>query len=205
MLSLLQAQIESIYRTRGPDIRDFLVDRRGLAALVGDDQREADEWILVREGPGGLDIAVYIGEEHLELLAQAQDLREATDGAFRAVCAAVEGVSHFLFLVERALRGEPVRLLELEAQAEVDKYVLARLHHPDRGAEWMRRLFFQATLHGGMAPAEEDRYREAGRLAAAFCAHLEALPHDQARLSLLRSFWRDCGHRRMDRMRRLAA
>jgi len=205
VLSLLQAQVESIYRTRGPDIRDFLVDRRGLVALLGADCREADEWVLVREGEDGLDIAVYIAEEHLSLLAEAQDLREATDGAFRAYCAAVEGVSHFLLLVERALRGEPVRMLELEAQAEVDKFICARLHHPDRGEEWIRRLFSESTLHAGMPATEQARYREAGRLASAFCSHLDRLPHDQARLVELRGFWRDCGHRRLERMRRLAA
>jgi hypothetical protein len=114
-------------------------------------------------------------------------------------------VSHFLMLVERSRRTEPVSMLELEAQAEVDKFVCATLHHPDRATEWWRRLFREVSLVEGLGAAETERYEEAGRLAAAFCDSLAEEPHVDALLRTLRTFWRQSGSLRLEQMRRLAA
>jgi hypothetical protein len=95
--------------------------------------------------------------------------------------------------------------LELEAQAEVDKYVAARANRPDRGREWLARLFDRALTSAGLDPHEAERYREASRLASAFCADLEKLPHGEPLLARLRAFWRRSGPQRLEEMRRLAA
>ena len=68
-------------------------------------------------------------------------------------------------------------MLELEAQAEVDKFVSARLHHPHRSVDWWRKLFREASLSAGLSEAESARYVEAGRLAAGFCANSTLHPH----------------------------
>lgn len=205
MLSLVQRQLQAVYRVDAPDVGDFLLDDAQLEELLGPARRPADEWVLVRETPDGLDLAVWIADAHRARLAHAGDLPGAIDGAFPALCAAIEGVSHFLMLIERARRGEPVRLLELEAQAEVDKFVFARLHAPERSREWRARLFRDSGLQDGLDAEERDRYVEAGRLAEGLCAHLDRHPHDGARLHDLRGFWRASGHQRMERLRRLAA
>lgn len=205
MLRLLQQQLEAVYRTDAPDITHFLVDDAQLEQLVGSDQRPADEWVLVRESEDGLDLAVWVADRHRAVLDAADAPAEAMDAAFQAFCAAVEGVSHFLLLIERARRAEPLRLLELEAQAEVDKFVCARLHAPERSREWQARLFRDVDLHDGLSELERERYREAGRLAEGLCTHLDRHRHDAARLRELRAFWRASGHQRMERMRRLAA
>lgn len=205
MLSLVQQQLQAVYRTEAPDISAFLLDDAQLDEVMGPERRPADEWVLVREAEDGVDLGVWIAEAHREALAGIGDLRTAIERAFPAYCAAIEGISHFLLLIERARRGEPVRLLELEAQAEVDKFVCARLHAPQRSREWRARLFRDVDLQDGLSPSERDRYVEAGRLAEGLCAHLERHPHDDARLRDLRGFWRASGQQRMERMRRLAA
>lgn len=205
MLSLLQRQLQAVYRTEAPDVSAFLLDDAQLDEVMGPERRPADEWVLVREAEDGLDLAVWIADAHREALAGLRDLGQAVDRAFPAYCAAIEGISHFLLLVERARRGEPVRLLELEAQAEVDKFVCARLHAPQRSREWRARLFRDADLQDGLSAEERDRYVEAGRLAEGLCAHLDRHPHDEARIRDLRAFWRASGHQRLERMRRLAA
>lgn len=205
MLSLLQQHLEAIYATRAPDVRQFLVGREQVRQVLGDGARPADEWVLVREAEDGVDLALYVDPDHLAQLAAAGDPRTAVAECFRSFCAATEGISHVLLIIERALRGEPVRMLELEVQAEVDKFMCAHLHHPRRGQEWARRLFDETTLAPGLSPEETARYKEAGRLAAPFCRTLAALPHDRARLRCLRGFWRDSGQQRMDRLRKLAA
>ncbi len=205
MLSLLQQQLEATYRVRAPSIAPFLVSAAQLDEVMGEDRRPADEWVLVREADDGLDLAVWIDEEHRAALEAAGTPARALDRCFGALCAAVEGISHFLLLIERSRRDEPVRLLELEAQAEVDKFVVARLHRPERAAEWHARLFRDARLQPDLSEDEASRYVEAGRLAAGLCADLGRHPHTGALLDDLRRFWRASGAHRMQRMRALAA
>jgi hypothetical protein len=205
MLSQIQEHLESIYRIEAPKVSEFLIDASQVVEVLGDDVRSADEWVLVREMEDGLDLAVFIAEEHLELLGQSESLAHAAEAVFPSFCAATEGVSHFLMLVERSRRTEPVSMLELEAQAEVDKFVCATLHHPSRSEEWWRRLFREASLAEGLVLEEIERYEEAGRLAAAFCGALTEEPHVGALLRTLRSFWRQSGTLRLEHMRRLAA
>jgi len=206
VLGEVQRWLEAVYRVGAPDVEDFVVDDAQLDAVrPAAAARPADEWVLVREGPDGVDLAVWVDARHQAALAAAGSLPAAVEACFPAVCAAVEGVSHFLLLVERARRAEPVSLLELEAQAEVDKFICARLHHPDRGREWHARLFRDARLHDGLSEDEAWRYREAGRLAAGLCARLDRHRHAAAILDEVRAFWRSSGGARLDRMRRLAA
>ncbi|MBL8615052.1 MAG: hypothetical protein JNM72_05510 [Deltaproteobacteria bacterium] len=203
LLSALQDQLCALYRAEAPDLLDFLVDDDGLAAIGAQPTRGADEWVLVAEGEDGLELAIWIAAPLLHQLAEVRSPAQAAAGALRAFCAGVEGLSHALLLIERARRAEPVSLLELEAQAEVDKYVCARLHHPERRAELRRRLFHEADLRVDLDDDERDRYREAGALAEAWCAHLDRLPHDRARIDEQRRFFRAAGSARMHEMRRL--
>jgi len=205
MLRRIQMHLEAIYRIEAPDVTEFQIDQEQLELVMGSSLRNADEWVLARSSAEGLDLAVFIADSHLKALEEAGSLADAAVGAFPAFCAATEGVSHFLMLVERARREEPVTMLELEAQAEVDKFVCASLHHPNLSNEWWGRLFREASLAEDLGPEEVERYQEAGRLAAGFCVALDRVPHVDALLHLLRRFWRDSGAQRLERMRRLAA
>ncbi|MCE3285620.1 MAG: hypothetical protein K0R70_1876 [Steroidobacteraceae bacterium] len=92
-------------------------------------------------------------------------------------------------------------LLELELQAEVDKYAsaLALLLAQREGrfpGELFRRLFEGGRLLPHLTEPERERYAEAHRFAARFCGRLEErfLRRRQARpaamLAELRSFYR---------------
>ena len=205
MLRKIQIHLESIYRIQAPDVAAFQVDREQLVDIVGDELREAEEWVLLRETGDGVDIAVFVDDEHLALLNDIGCISRAPAECFSAFCAATEGVSHFLMLFERVRRGEPVRMLELEAQAEVDKFVSACLHPPDRSAEWWRKLFRETSLCAELSHEESARYAEAGRLAAGFCSNLDAHPHVASWLRYLRAFWRASGAQRLETMRKMAS
>jgi hypothetical protein len=87
-------------------------------------------------------------------------------------------VSHFVYLLFRAERDGDVSALELELQAEVDKYVgvwVSRReagHRLDADRLW-RRLF---EGHRFEAPDAEavDRYRAASHFAGRYCRYLGA-------------------------------
>ena len=62
---------------------------------------------------------------------------------------ALEGVSHFMYLAWNAGHDRAVSLLELELQAEIDKYVaswwLLREQDPARFPAELHRLLFERT------------------------------------------------------------
>jgi hypothetical protein len=208
MIALIQRHLEAIYDIEAPDIRDFLVDSDAVATLLGEDARAAREWVLVRQEPsvlgepGDVDIGVYVHADDLAAVDERTPA-EAVRDRLPAWCVVTEGVSHFLLLVRRAARDETVSMLELEVQAEVDKFVTARLHvGPDPSLR--HRLFRDAALADGLDEAERERYREAGRLADRYCGRLERCRDVAGLLTELRAFYRRPGHARLDMLRRAA-
>ena len=123
------------------------------------------------------------------------------------------------FAVEKALdltdlpvMPQTILLLELELQAEIDKYVtswwLLREQDPARfPAELHRLLFERCRVDDTLAGARADMYREANRYAARFCHHMQQLlaaqsSRRQQALSELRRFYRLSRELKMTHIRR---
>jgi hypothetical protein len=163
----VQDHLEAIYRVRCPlRARGFLVDAERASSLGADG--ECAEVLLVHESEGSLGLGLYLAPHVAEALAE---------GAIGPFCQLAEGVSHFLYLARSAELKRPVSLLELEAQAEVDKFALLLLRAwANGGGSWARalhgRLFDDVDFRPGLSAAERRRYEEANRLARAFCARL---------------------------------
>ena len=127
----------------------------------------------------------------------------------------MEGASHFMYLAWNAGHDKPVSLLELEMQAEVDKYVgsywLMRRQFPDRfPAELLRLLFERTRIDSRLAAGRENLYREASRYAQMFCRRLERTlrggrERSQAEvLTELRRFYRLTNARKVAHIQRTA-
>src|SRR6185436_5100246 len=76
------------------------------------------------------------GAVEIEVLAPSLPKKPDLD----RLCQLIEGVSHFVYVAERARRGLPATQLELELQAEIDKYVLLVLRRKTFDAGLARRL-----------------------------------------------------------------
>jgi len=179
-LAYFQEELEAIYGVEAPRVADFLVDRES-AARAGSAPL-APEALLVREGDDGLELGLFLDDE---VVTAARDtdandprpLLTAKEVLPRLACAA-EGVSHFVYLATRAQAGRPVSLLELEVQAEVDKFALLVLHLWRRGLRRLspalrRRLFERVSYHAHLGPEELERYRVANRLGGGYARWLE--------------------------------
>ena len=126
MLSSLQRNLEDIYEIDVPhDVDDFLITDPALArALEGDGEaRETEEKLLVAQDGEFVDLALYVDDAVIERLRRDDPMACLHDGNIADFCTALEGVSHFVYLTWNASRERGVSLLELEMQAEVDKYV----------------------------------------------------------------------------------
>jgi hypothetical protein len=179
-LAFLQDEIESIYGVRAPRVQRFLVDR-DLVRAVGAEPRALEE-LLVVGARDGVDVGLFL-DDSVMAAATAATLhrRRARFFARRrldGVACVAEGVSHFVYLATRAEVDRPVSLLELEVQAEVDKFALFVLHLWRRGlrrlsAVLRRRLFEQVRYHAHLGSEELQRYRTANGLAAGYARWLE--------------------------------
>jgi hypothetical protein len=181
LLTQLQDLISGIYDVSiAHDVYDFLVTDRGhlpAAARSG----QADEELIIAQPQGSGDevgMSLYLDPALLERLRLADPMVRLHDGNVADYWTALEGVSHFLYLAWNAGHDRPVSLLELEMQAEVDKYVasywLMREQLPGRfPAELLRLLFERTRIDSRLAHGRENLYREASRYAEKFCRRLE--------------------------------
>jgi hypothetical protein len=93
------------------------------------------------------------------------------------VCQLIEGVSHFVYVADRARRLLPVTQLELELQAEIDKYMLLVLSKDSFDMELAHALHLQlyerVRFVHPVGTELGDRYRLANALAARFVRRME--------------------------------
>jgi hypothetical protein len=176
----IQARLSGYYGIDdAPDVDDF------IEAADGD-----RETLFVREEGGDLEVLLRLPRAALE---------GGTPARFDDLCQVIEGVSHFVYLAERARRELPATQLELELQAEVDKYVLlshaagSGRFHPTRAARLRARLFERVRFLHPASTETGARYRMANDLAARFAEGLEARFgrsgfHDQMRATLRRFY-----------------
>ncbi len=219
ILSRLQTLLGAIYDLGvAYDVYDFLVtDRGSLPSEVR--HRRCEEDLIVLEpccdpqaagetGSQEMAVSLYLDQGLIDRLAR-QDPTERLHAGNVADCwAALEGVSHFLCVAWHADHDRPVSLLELEMQAEVDKYVvsywLMQQQSPRRFPAELRSLLFdRAHVDPVLAEGREALYRRASRYAEKFCRGLERDLRserggaEQEVLARLRRFYRLPGMRKL--------
>jgi hypothetical protein len=179
-LAYLQEELEAIYGVTAPPVGRFLLGREAAAAAGRGP--EAPEELLVLQDEDGLSLGLFLDEEVLAAAAfadpHARRPRLVSRRLLRHLAPAAEGISHFVYLATRAQAGRQVSLLELEVQAEVDKFALLILHLWRRGLRRVspalrRRLFERVGYRPQLGAAELHRYREANRLGAGYARWLE--------------------------------
>ena len=159
------------------DVYDYLVtDRRHLPACVR--ETSTDEQLVVEQRADDVAVSLYLDREVLARLAAENPLEALHGGNLADYWTALEGVSHFLYSTWRLDRDAPVSLLELETQAEVDKYALTvfLLAGQTGGAfpaQVHARLFDRVEFDSRLEPDQYQRYRTAHRCAAHYCRRLE--------------------------------
>jgi hypothetical protein len=189
------------------DVYDFLVTDRGAmrAGEPQNDGRELDEALLLAETADGVGVALYLDPKLLRRLEAANPHEALTEDNLADYCTALEGVSHFVYSTWRLERDSPVSLLELETQAEVDKYaatvflLASQTGGESYPAQVHARLFGRVSFDARLQPDQYERYRTAHRCAANYCRRLErrfvnrGVARIEAMVRELRGFYR-LGH-----------
>ena len=221
VLTRLQRGLETLYRIETHlDIRHYIVSEqersrtldadgdRGSAPARGEAGREGREGCERR--PREQLLVSHAGEElclglYLDAAALANLERHDPHGGLGAhnfgdFCLAIEGVSHFIYVALCAAADRTVTALELELQAEVDKYVSCVLldQGTTRPPRQLRALLFDDVQYANdLGPVERARYQTANREARQYAEALERkyllpgdAPHLHGLLAELRQFYR---------------
>jgi hypothetical protein len=175
-LSRVQRGLETLYRVEtGVAVDDFVIDAASRDQLAP--QRRPREQLLVCEAEGEMALALFIDPAALANLAEHDPGRRLGDHNLGDFLLAVEGVSHFIYAIWCAQGDRPVTQLELELQAEIDKYVtclLATEPDPEVSEALRHRLFADAAYDPDLDGDERARYRAANDNAHRYASWLEA-------------------------------
>jgi hypothetical protein len=174
-LARVQRGLETLYRLdTGLTVDDFVIDESTREAFSP--TRRPREQLLACEVDGEMNLALFIAPSVLENLAQHDPGNRLGNHNLGDFLLAIEGVSHFIYAIHCAQSDRPVTQLELELQAEVDKYVTCLLTTDPAPAQSERlryRLFGDAEYEPDLDGEERDRYRAANDNAHRYAAWLE--------------------------------
>lgn len=191
-LQRLQRGLEKFYGLeQAPGVEDFL--RLGA--------KSSREQLLVQDSADGIYVAVMFPADQIP----QEPLRPSDDWT-----QLIEAVSHFLFLAERARVELPTTHLELELQAEIDKFVvllptLEATKHPsveglciggrrrvslEALRDLHRYLYEDVSFLHSIETDHGQRYRLANQLAAQYVFRLLDGGNPKSWQERLRAFYR---------------
>jgi len=200
MLVELQKQLTEIYQVDpGYRVTDFLITDPKLAAILSRASilPDTEETVLLNQDGDDVSLSVFLDESMLQRLGEGNQLRKLRAGQLNDLWTVLEGISHFNYIAWCAGRDKCVTLLELELQAEVDKFVSTWLlaqqqKRPALAKQLHTWLFDEVSFRGDLDSEQRSRYVTANNYAARFCLGLrKRLNRDtESGLNELRRFYR---------------
>jgi len=218
VLTELQATFVELYDVdESPPVGPFLCEASDVEAAGADPGR--GEVLLVHEQGDDVSVGLYVAPGATRRLTGAANPQAPE--RFEAWCLAAEGVSHFVYLLFRAQSGVSVSQLELELQAEVDKYAAALLGSGGgdesllagngvglfvaRSRVLRRGLYQEQTLLDAPGTVEHGRYQLAMETAGRYAEQLErrfvAEGNRRGLIAELRRFYRASPQEKLARSR----
>lgn len=171
----LQSRLESCYEIDLPyRVEDFTTSDPNLARLLdGEHPHQPQERLLMQQAGDDLSMSLYLDADLLARLETIEALYTAGHEHLADLSLALEGVSHFVYMAWNASHERPVSLLELELQAEVDKFVMLLALREEQGelqfAELHQQLFEDISFAETLDTEQLQRYRTANHYAARYC------------------------------------
>ena len=163
LATAIQGGLERLYQL------DRVADVDAFVTCAEDGEREALQVRMADDGAVEMSLRLpLLGRAAFDVLA---------DGDLDPLCQIIEGVSHFVYLAARAKEERRTTQLELELQAEVDKYVvlvaaLGALDEP-KSARLRGRLYDEVSFTDAAGTELGERYRIANHVAAKYVRRLE--------------------------------
>jgi hypothetical protein len=203
VLARLQRGLEALYRVETQlDVESFLIDDQARRQ-AGVARAPREQLLISQRGDDEVRIGLFLDERAVSNLETNDPSHGLDHSNFDDFCLAVEGVSHFIYVALAAAGERSVSALELELQAEVDKFACCLLltgtgseRADDDGTArtLRRRLYDEVSYADDLDHDEANRYRvanlEARRYAETLSRNFVARDRVGDMLPELRRFYR---------------
>lgn len=177
LIKTIQQQLESLYGIRtGASAADYLISKNDLSTLMPDTMADnlPKELFLVNPEPHDdtIEVALYLAEDLCVNLQTHDPMQTLSTENISDFCTLIEGVSHFVYYLHKASLEYSITQLEMELQAEIDKFLLLSLltHSNQKDNEMIMDLLFEDyLLHDHLTDDQKIRYNTATELARKYC------------------------------------
>ncbi|MDO8520209.1 MAG: hypothetical protein Q7T11_08625, partial [Deltaproteobacteria bacterium] len=177
----VQLQLESMYGIGLPQrARDYLIGRKEAQGYVSTHYgKMPKELFLVRKSEeSSVEVALFLDLRLLTNLKKNNPFISLSDKNFSDFCILIEGVSHFVYFLWKAHHDVPITQLEMELQAEIDKFLMLFFYlradnAPEFPQKLLESLFEDFRLIEKLSEESEGRYLTASTLASRYCYHLQ--------------------------------
>ena len=147
---------------------DFLLTKPPHLEPTANDRWGREAVFAIKKG-NNWDVGIYIKPEIMKRL-------EENKFSIDELSCAIEGVSHFVYLIDRIKHNKHCSLLELELQAEVDKFITLSACGKFKSAHTIKSFkalfnLFKFSKH--LNSDEKTRYFLANKFAAKYCDKLK--------------------------------
>lgn len=184
LLKKIQQQFEKIYQLpQDLSIEDFLINEEALEKLQGKQctpltTPNLKGLMLLLPEEDELSLAIYLNEQVINNLHKHSPFLGLNETNIHDFCIMAEEVSHFLYATWKARHSIQITRLELELQAEVDKFIICTFycsnHETCFDRTILKELLFETfNLEKGLPVELKDRYSTASKFALHYCHFLE--------------------------------
>ena len=180
LLTAIQDHLEDFYEVSvAQNVLDYVITDKGFAEIVSNCKIDNDtlEQLLVATNDEYVDVSLYLDDNLVNRLGNDYPSLYTDKNDLHDFWIALEGVSHFLYLAWNAHHDRSVSQLELELQAEVDKFVSAisalNLEKDIKNTKEIWTLLFSKPKYKKNLELENLlRYQKANAYASEYCRNL---------------------------------
>lgn len=208
LLNLIKNSIEKLYKIDSgiKDMSALLISEQTHedleSGLLGQVKFDDDAKIYYEIDGSDINVALYFSPDFKERYQQHNPLRIMSGESLTVFRTIIEEVDHCVMLGYSSEQGKPFSKLELELQANIDKYIMMmnwiQKHEQVKPTDATKRKQRKETKDFifGERFDEEDpdvqyRYEKARVLGKAFVEFYEQLPKAETKFKILRDFYRE--------------
>ncbi len=183
MIHLLQKKLEEIYRLeKCPEADKYVLSPKEFKRFSK--SSDNPQVIYVDEGNDAT-MGIYLGKRIFKKIRNKVKIFSLQD-----FCVMAEEISHFIYLIWSKSNEKKITLLDLEIQAEVDKFLLASNFFQSQETVF-KKMFETFMFRKNLLKDEENRYIEASRLGKKLAINLRSkkIPFSE-KMNWLRFFYR---------------
>lgn len=184
ILNTVQQQFETIYQLSPYlSIEDFLINQEALEKLKQKTSHHLNTlnlkgYVLLLPEEDELNLAIYLNDQVMNNLYKYNPSQGLNEKNIHDFCIMAEEVSHFLYITWKAQHSIQITTLELELQAEIDKFIICHFYCSNGQNRFnrlsLKELLFETfSLEKDLSKELKNRYDTASKFALRYCHFLE--------------------------------